>query len=177
MPYKNKENALNYGKELRKFCKENQICLRCYEKDAYTMNGRTYCSKCADILAKYKRETVDKCKRNEQRKALRQKHIENHECAVCGIKLQENYTYKLCERCRGKSQNKWAKQHSETYMQRGLYGICWQCNKEKAIEGKRLCENCYNKQLKIELNSLKYVNNGNHIWRKQIQAEVKTTNK
>ena len=163
MGYKNIDDALRYGKEYRSMCKKLKICVSCKNQDAYTLAGRTYCSDCAEKYAKLKhdkfytnKESIEQ--RKKQRKELRERHIKNHECSVCGNKLPENYKYHTCSKCR--TYNKLRQNSSFT---RGENGICWTCNKEKALKGKRLCQKCYDRQLKI-LSAIPI--NLNHKWRK-----------
>ena len=33
------------------------------------------------------------------------KHVENHECTNCGVKLEDDYKYKMCEKCLRRARN------------------------------------------------------------------------
>lgn len=168
MAYKNRQYAIEYGKEYRAMCKRLHLCVYCMKKDAYTLGGRSACYECAEKMAKSKKvkyySTEEaRQKRCEERRKLRQRHIENHECAVCGKKLDENYRYKTCSACR--KYNAIRQRKNDTFM-RGKFGICWQCNKEPCIEGKRVCRKCYEMKLKI-LSKIK-TDNSSHPWRSKI---------
>lgn len=171
MAYKNHNNALLYGKTYREKLKSLHLCLWCKQQDAFTLNGRSYCAECAEKLAQakynktYRNETTRQ-NRKEARKALRLRHIENHKCSQCGTSLPENYSFKLCEKCRTKNR---LRDKTTTFM-RGQNGICWLCNKQPVIENKRLCKTCYDKELQC-LSKIK-IDNSNHIWRKYATAEA-----
>lgn len=170
MAYKNRQDAINYGKEYRKMCKKFHLCVYCKQQDAYTIGGRSACYECAEKMAKLKKTkyystTEARQKRCEERKQLRQRHIARHECTVCGKKLAENYLYKTCSHCR--TYNKIRQRTNDSFM-RGEFGICWQCNKEPCIAGKRVCDKCYEMKLGI-LSNIK-IDNSNHVWRDKINV-------
>lgn len=165
MAYNSKEYAIKYGKEYRAMCKRLHICVSCLNQDAFTLIGRTYCADCAAKNAAKKRKKYStkeaREKRSEQRRLLRQRHIENHECAECGKKLPENYNFHLCSACRWKKRRRWHRKDM-----RGVDGMCSRCGKELCMEGKKLCAKCYEKVVPIAMKSLSAVNKENHPWRK-----------
>lgn len=167
-----KEQNAQYCRELRNYCKKHHICCNCYSKDVFTENGRALCADCAEKQAEYKRTHTDKQHRNELRRILRQKHIENHECAECGKPLGKDYTYKLCTHCRTIRRQSWRKMHPDAFT-RGEYGICWLCNKKPALEGKRTCEQCYTKLRDMCIERNKQMDNSKHIFRRLANAEIK----
>jgi hypothetical protein len=159
MAYKSREQALQYGKEYRSMCKRLKVCVYCLCQDAYTLAGRSACFDCAEKYAKRRKEKYSAIDRSAYRKELRQRHIANHECTVCGKKLPQEYKYKTCKGCM--AYNKLRQRTSETFS-RGKYGLCWTCNKQPAIQGKGLCKDCYDRQLSI---LRKIPINKNHKWR------------
>ena len=170
MAYKNRELALSYGKEYRAMCKRLKICVACKSQDAYTLGGRSSCFDCAEKYAKNKhdkyysnKETISK--RKAERKALRERHIQNHECTVCGKNLTTDYTYKTCKSCRAYSR---IRQRTSNTFTRGDYGLCWTCNNQPSIQGKKLCQECYDRQLNI---LSKIPIKKNHPWRKIIYGK------
>ena len=170
MPYKNRQDALNYSIERTKLYKKLKLCVYCGNKDAYTLGGRSACFDCAEKYAKQKhdkhyanKETIEK--RKADRKALRERHIQNHECTVCGKKLPTAYKYKTCKSCR--AYNRIRQRTTDTFS-RGEFGICWTCNKQPSIQGKKLCQECYDRQLNI---LSKIPINKNHKWRKIIYGK------
>ena len=165
MSYSNSEYQKKYRKELYDYCTKHHLCHSCYTKDAYTLNGRALCGDCAEKQNEYKRVHTDKEHRTELRRILRQKHIENHECAECGEKLPENYYYKICQKCREKKRRDYLRQHPDAFT-RGKLGLCWLCNKKPVLEGKNTCKECYEKLSKACIEHNKSINNKNHIWRK-----------
>lgn len=47
---------------------------------------------------------------------------------------------------------------------RGDNGICWQCNKLPAIDGKRLCPSCYEKKVEVAVKNLEHSRGVAHPW-------------
>lgn len=138
-----------YYKERRVRYRKNHFCVWCLKQNAYTLNGRPLCFDCSAKMAKYKRDKWYSTKeateeRKAYRKQLRQKHIDNHECSVCGKKLPDGWIYKQCSRCKAHNA---IRQRTENTFMRGHNGLCWLCNKEKCIDGKKLCQKCYDRQL------------------------------
>lgn len=165
MAFNQREYNINYQRELRVSCKRLHICVQCYKQDAYTLVGRTLCADCAAKDAARHRQKYslkeEAEKRKEERRLKRQRHIENHECTECGKKLPQNYTYRLCARCRGRKRRRWKKKDM-----RGVDGMCSRCGKELCMEGKRLCAKCYEKQLPIAQKGLAAIDMVNHPWRR-----------
>ena len=155
---------MSYSTERYYLYKKLNMCVNCGNQDAYTFGGRALCQNCAEKEALRKKQR-DKSLRQAQRKTLRQKHIENHECVVCGKLLPKDYKYKSCTQCR--VYNKLRQRTDKTFT-RGEYGVCYLCNKEQAMDGKRLCKKCYEKIVVVSLQNLTKVNLKKHIWKKQI---------
>lgn len=163
-----------YRKELYDYCTKHHICHNCYTKDAFTENGRALCAECTQKANEYKRLHTNKQHRNELRKELRKKRIENHECAECGTKLADDYSYKTCQKCREKKRRAYLKQHPNAFT-RGKIGLCWLCNKKPMYEDKKTCKECYEKLSKACIEHNKNMGNKNHIWRKmQFGKNVKS---
>lgn len=152
---------MSYSTERYYLYKKLNMCVNCGKQDAYTLVGRALCQDCAEKEATRKRQR-DKSLRQTQRKALRQKHIENHECVVCGKPLPKDYKYKSCTQCR--NYNKLRERTDKTFT-RGENGVCYLCNKKTSMENKRLCKNCYEKIVLVALQNLKHVNIKKHIWK------------
>lgn len=149
--------------------KRNHMCVRCHKQDAFTLGGRSMCADCAakqrergaKFYARHKSEVCNKRKRKyAENKA-------NKVCPRCGKRIIDNGKKVICYSCRVKDAiRKQNKNLSEgVNYPRGDNGLCWQCNKEKAIEGKKLCVKCF----KVALRNLSIgrpSSNENHLWRR-----------
>lgn len=141
-------------KEYRQKLKEHHICRNCKKTDAFTLLGRTYCADCAEKLRlakeKARQDPVKKEKMLQATKDWRERHEENHRCTRCGRYLFDGYNYKTCAECRLETKRSLQARRVAKYgvkNERGKNGICWQCNKNPCIEGKKLCQSCYDKKL------------------------------
>lgn len=148
MPH-NKEQE----KKNREYLKRTTRCISCSKRDAYTIAGRSYCFDCAKkylkINAIYReshREDI-----NKKNRTIRKERKESGLCVDCGKELPKNSSFTRCDICKAKrrSQKKKYDLKKGVNYPRGGNGICWTCNKEPAMEGKKLCETCYQRQLKI----------------------------
>lgn len=125
------------------FYKRMGVCPRCKEK----IDGKTIlCKRCSEIA-------------NEYTKAHRKMLVSIGVCPVCRKeKLPEGR--KQCELCRQKNyeiqktiSEKKRRKYRKTFnkKQKTLYkylsikGICTRCKKEKALIGKKKCQNCLEK--------------------------------
>ena len=119
---------------------------------------------------------------NAELRALRKRL---HLCRECG--RQDAYTLagrtkcadcveRDTARCREKRgyNPAWMRQKKdrpEVNRPRGGNGICWQCNKRTKLDGKKLCQICYEK--KVNLVASINPNNDKHPWRNASNAEVR----
>lgn len=168
------EYRREYVNKTRALLKELHICRECGEQDAYTLNGRTVCADCAAKLAEYKRKaySVDGGQKNHEHcKARRERLKAEHKCPYCGRDLPEGYAYITCEKCRAKMRIATAenrrKKGTSTREYRMRDGWCFSCNKRPALEGKKLCRECYDKRLPIALANLEKTRGKVHPWRNQ----------
>ena len=125
-------------------------CLRCGKEDAYTINKHTYCADCTAWYcergtkwAKANRQAINA--RNRARHAERK---QNGECVLCGTKLINNGSYAVCQKCRQKSKVYKRKAYkAEGHISRAqaeYMGLCKRCCREPMMDGKKVCEKCYN---------------------------------
>ncbi len=159
-------------KNYRDMLKRNHFCRECLRKDAYTLAGRVYCAECTEKRKRQRhfsstRESLAKdCVIH---KTLRDKRRLEHKCPRCGKQLEQSDTHVYCTICRNRSRkasNKYRAKKGANFP-RGENGICWQCNKNPAIDGKRLCAQCYAKMLKIRAVIPKQPN---HPWKKMFKG-------
>ena len=134
-------------KEFYHLRKKVGICPRCGREDAFTMAGRSLCAECA---AKARKNKADQYAVEEKKIRMYAQHCEGQKkrrdigiCPTCGRPATPGYS--TCEYCRAKHRN-YMRNYRNSFT-RGQYGICWQCNKEKALPGKRVCQSCYDKKL------------------------------
>lgn len=135
----------------REYLKIVHRCRECKKIDAYTMIGRTFCADCVARNTELKREKYNSEKCKEIQKKIREQRKSEHKCVYCGKKLKDGYAFATCDLCREKQRERKrirdAKKNNN--YPRGGNGICWQCNKEPCIDGKHLCQSCYDNKMKI----------------------------
>lgn len=143
------------SKRHREKMKKEGRCLYCGKEDAYTIIGRVRCFDCSEkerIRKIQYRNDPDKSEK-ERIKRIRRKGnwIEDGKCPLCGRKNTGRYKY--CQYCRAKDKRRKQKNRENKSFTRGTT-LCWQCNKEKPIEGKKLCAECY----KVALRNIEIAN-------------------
>lgn len=149
MTQSEKQSLNNY----RAMLKRNHFCRECLRQDAFTLSGRTYCADCSEKRKKQRRDGASpesKLQDSVRHKELRDQRRGEHKCVGCGKQLESQDKHVYCSVCRAKR-----KKNSDTYRAkfnknypRGENGICFQCNKAVAMEGRRLCSDCYDKAVK-----------------------------
>ena len=131
----------------------------------------------------YESHKKEQYERNKQR---RQTLKILHRCRECG--KQDAFTLIGRTRCadcvekdteqrrrkRGyqKRVERLPKERPEDNRPRGGNGICWQCNKLPALEGKRLCPFCYEKNVAVAMKNLEKSRKEDHPWRRSFQQNV-----
>lgn len=137
--------------EYRAMLKRNHFCVRCRKQDAYTLGGRTYCFECAEknrlAQAEARKDPVKREKANQKARERAARLAENGQCVQCGGIAIEGK--RRCKRCQNIT-NKWFREH-RARTPRLLGVVCWRCNKSPCENGKKLCKECYEKQLPIML--------------------------
>lgn len=133
-------------KQTREYLKHQCKCKYCRKIDAYTLNGHTLCADCLEKEAKSarKRRSRNPYKYRDAQKKIRDERRGEGKCTRCGIVLPDLYSFVTCPTCRMETRNRLRNIRADTDKNiRGQNGICYQCNKNVAIEGKKLCEDCY----------------------------------
>lgn len=134
--------------EFRAKRKKAHVCTQCGKEDAYTMMGRSRCADCAEVA----RKSCEKARQDpvKYRKILdcnlnkKYRRKEAGLCPRCGKPTNNGRVH--CEECLKKERMRYKR--NKEYVERGEYGKCYICNKREAIPGKRLCEECYERNLK-----------------------------
>ena len=160
----NKERKRLYNKQYaqreREYCKRLHICRYCKSQDAYTLSGRTLCAECAAEEAERKRRKRAKDKeyrkaQNESVKRWRDNNADKGICSYCG-KRKTDGIHKTCDYCRQKLKEQARERRAKTQVSnypRGENGYCYQCNKNMAIPGYKLCKECYDRKIIIALDN------------------------
>lgn len=166
-----KEYLRNYKKDNYEFWKSRNMCGRCGNKDAYTMRGRVLCAECVEKYAQRRRDNSEHYKKNRRDRYERLKS--EHKCVCCGVQLPNDRKATLCEKC-------YQKQYSKTKIKRklnrkssrNLGDICNRCNKNKKMDGKKLCVSCYKKTMKAlaKAEEAKKAKGLNEYWRRDNQV-------
>lgn len=132
-----------FDKRRREVRKSAGLCIKCGQEDAYTMAGRSRCANCSEISRKTDQKRKEK---NVKRwKDTLDRRRESGVCPRCGGETSDGYV--TCERCR-KKQRIYYHVH-KVDKQRGENGTCYICNKNMAMQDKRLCQTCYEKYVKL----------------------------
>lgn len=139
-------------REWKKLQNAAHVCIRCGEKDARTLDGRNYCLPCSRYMAKLQKENYDSEHKNALRNARRTEWKAEGLCSRCGGK-KEDPDKAMCIDCRVKSRMTHRRQNIKRGIHpRGTGGMCYRCNRVPAIEGKKMCQTCYDKQVVIARN-------------------------
>lgn len=132
-------------KGLRALLKKNHFCLDCRQQDAYTFSGHCYCYDCNEkrnAKAKERRKR-DKSAILHDAKARYWKRRAEYRCVGCGRELGFLDLGVYCAWCRAKRSNRWKRQ----YEPKRVPGMCYQCTKQAPMKGKKLCAECYEKNM------------------------------
>ena len=168
-------NSKEYQKELREYCKERHICYQCKQKDAYTMNGHLLCADCTEKqnarCRKWMENPENKKKQNARVKEIKDKRRAEHKCIRCGKQIDENDNHKYCGICRFKERQRYYRKSERPAR---VYGVvCWMCNKKPVADGRKVCEECYEKLVKTCKENLfnedgthKYQMKEDHPWKR-----------
>lgn len=140
------QSIMTKNQELYAWYKQMGICPQCGTNKAAPNRVR-----CEECLAK-NAESADKHRKIRPRdtghkiyiKNLREQRKENGLCIWCGKPICSTSTV-YCTDCKIKNQRRNNKRKNGIERsERHEYGLCYICGK-RAIEGKRLCEDCYKK--------------------------------
>lgn len=137
---------MNY-KEFYHWYKDNNICVRC--RHARAEPNRVMCWKCIEKEKEYDRNKREKnkeeCKKRDNKKYKRLK--EQGICTYCKHEKAEKGKTK-CKKCLAIIRNRRnSKKNGIDRSERVSYGLCYTCGKNKLMEGKRVCEICYQKRI------------------------------
>lgn len=134
-------------REWAKMRKDAHLCIDCGRKDARTINGKCQCLQCAKKRADRSRELWDYDHEKELREARQARWKAAGLCSNCGHPKEEP-DKALCINCRVRAKmRKERHKINNGWLPRGANGKCYQCNRAPAIEGKKLCRECYNKKI------------------------------
>ena len=154
--YKDADDWRRYKRDYNALLKASHLCRNCKRQDGRTLNGFVLCWECMtkeyESQRKLRSDETYKAKRRIYENARYAQRKADGKCPCCGRKLYTT-AYKTCSHCRAlkrKSKNKADAERRAlegVNWPRGANGYCWRCNKRKAMEGKKLCEECYQAQL------------------------------
>lgn len=154
-------------KEIYRYYKERNRCVRCHKQDAYTLNGRSRCAECAEKDSERHRRNYTTENNNKKCQKFRKKCKENGLCTTCGRPAVQGKV--RCTECLLKCRKATAAYRAskgEVNLPRGDNGICWKCNKKPVVDGKKMCPDCLEKARRtIDNNRVKRWG-GNHIWKR-----------
>ena len=151
---RDRENAEK--REWAKMRKAAHLCIDCGRQDKRTINGKCQCLQCAKKRSDRRRETRNSEHERELREARTARWKAAGLCSVCGHEKEEP-DKAMCAACKVKFKLRKAKAKiNHGWLPRGANGKCYQCNRAPAIEGKRLCQACYDKKIETLRKNSKY---------------------
>lgn len=157
-----------------KYYKDHGICPQCGVR--VHAPGRVRCEICLAQNAESKRKRFESEtpqqhdlrleRMNQYRAKMRAERKNDGKCIWCGKPLSK-YSSCFCMDCKAKNQKNNAKRHIQIPRnERADYGICYRCGKRTTVEGKKLCNVCYEQSLtalKIAQGSKKTTEQRNYI--------------
>lgn len=123
--------------------RENGLCPKCGKKldrDGY------YCSECLVKAREYERETRKFCREHHICTECKKERVfgEDKICFECRAK-KNKYRVEITEEQRKKRNDNFRKRQTELYKKRSAQAICTRCGKRKAVDGKKKCAICLEK--------------------------------
>ena len=132
--------------EWRRLKVQHHLCLDCGKQDAFTLGGHTYCFECNDkrnAKARERRAADTETSRAYSREVHARLKDDGRCTMCCKLLGYMDAGHSLCFRCRAQQRNRY---HSRKVLRR-VGNICWQCCQAEPIPGKKLCAECYGKNL------------------------------
>ena len=133
-----------WQRENRALLVQCHLCRQCGAQDARTLNGYSYCYECGEKRKGYYRNWRKKhaeeanVKRRERYAELK----EQGKCPVCGRDLVFTNNV-VCACCAARQNN----HRKERYEHKRVGGKCFQCCQAEPLPGKKLCRECYDKNM------------------------------
>ena len=139
-----------------KYYKEHGICPQCGAREHAP--GRVRCEICLAQNAESKRRQFESetqqqrssrlSNMNTYHKKMRSRRKENGKCVWCGKPLSA-YSTCFCPDCRIKNQrNNERRKNGIPRSEWPAYGICYRCGKNPVVEGRKLCKECAEENIK-----------------------------
>ena len=139
------ENQKVWERENRRLLVKCHLCRDCGKQDANTLGGHSYCFECNEkrnewgrIYRARNKERIN-AKRREQYASRKSQNM----CGLCGRPMPINDPHSTCPRCRGLEY----KRFISKYERKRVGNVCYQCCNAPPMEGKKLCQECYDKNL------------------------------
>lgn len=159
-------------KQHRQWLKAGGRCVVCGAVDAFTMNGRAVCGACAETARERNRRYYWKDP-EQQREAARERRRERREagvCGSCGGPLPEGDTHVTCPVCRARTAERNRRSRARRAEERRAetwnpVNDCSTCHKAPCIEGRKLCQACYDRACANIAKARAAVDRENHPWR------------
>lgn len=153
-------DSKEYKRETYYFFKSLGICVDCRKYTA--VPGKISCEVCALKHSERSRrrwENLSEEEKQEQRrkegeciKKLKDERKRKKLCVSCGRPQTKNSIY--CYECRLKDRRRKARKRALERMDKiprsklPVHGICYRCTKNQVMEGRHLCAECYEQNLK-----------------------------
>jgi len=134
-----------WQRENRQMLVKCHLCRDCGKQDAHTMAGHSFCYECNEKRNAWARAYREKNRERENAKR-REKYAQRktqHLCASCGREMLITDKHCKCPRCRGDEY----KRYVTKYIPKRVGNVCFQCCTNPPLDGKKLCQSCYDKNL------------------------------
>ncbi len=171
MAFDKKEQDRKDSRDTYYWLKAHHRCTRCWKQDAYTLKGKIYCYECTE-------------KRKEEYSLNKQKHAERHKSYIFNLinkglcprcRKPTDRQGKICTEClakrrvqtKAKDIERRRKKQIENNINfpRGENGFCYLCNKRPAMDGRKLCSECYDKICANAAKGREHIDYQNQFWR------------
>lgn len=165
------------------YYKARERCVNCHGQDAFTLAGRSYCADCIEKYRTYSKRWRDaggNAKRKAKKEQKRAERKAAHCCTHCGVPLPGNSTFLTCDKCRAKFRNSDRKRTERRTgfatgeaRLRWVYGLCWRCGRpvksgeSSSGEPYRVCEDCYEKNIRGLERAARAKREEGHPWTKE----------
>lgn len=157
-----------YNKLVYDMRRKNGICVTCGKQDAYTILGRCRCYECTEkqkkaVNDKYKNDYEYRTKVRSINKEWTDQHKADGVCIYCGKRdAKEDHVY--CESCLAKK--RYMFHANKPYkLERSQTGLCYRCQKDVPMQGKKVCEKCYAYLFENMKKARLKQDNSKHIWK------------
>lgn len=141
------EKSRNYNQESRLYFKKLGFCPRCKRNKLF--GDEKECPECIAMMYEVNRKSKEKgnVSTKEYYRNYNERLKEQGLCRGCRKRnIAVGHIY--CSICLAKKRIRARKNNGIERNERYKYGICYRCGKQELVQGKKLCQKCYEDSLK-----------------------------